>query len=734
MRRPLVYMAIFTAAAAALCSLGAGTKEVCAAAAMAAFVCSLIFFVINKGVARPSARAAAIFTVSAALAAATALGFGAMERRAAELAEDCDGKELTLEGEVYRPPVIYDNREVSVIKTELGLVELTRYGSYAENPEVGDHISITAETAAPARAKNDFGFDNRNYLYSRRIFLTAVGGGDMKITKFKGFSPWVLAGKIQTAALRRGEQFLSGDALGLYGAAVFGDRRHMSYDLRRKLNTSGLGHIAAVSGTHLSAMTMILMFLMIKLFGRGRPAYAASIAGTVLFALVTGASPSVTRACIMGTIYLLAKIVYREADGLTSLSAAVTLMLLFNPMLIYAASFGMSVTATLGILLFTPLFADKIKRLPFGLRQAAELAAVSAAAQLGALPVLIASFNCFPIYFIIANIAAVPMLSLAILSGLALPAVGGVPVIGPLWRLLCSATLNYIAFVADRVSALPHASVPMEAPDMAEAAAYAAALAAAYFLCRRRGRAAALTAAAAVALTAFCGVRIAENRKTATLSFLNVGRGDCAVFCLPDGKTVLVDGGNDGFDAEDYLLGRGRSRIDAAVVTSVKREHFGGIAELAEDGAVGNIFIPAELAESDAVKTLETDANVEFYDGETVISVGGLELRRSAYNEGAALLADYGEQRILFCTDSYTDWPACDIVKTPNHGAGKYNYLGEISRSMPRFAVISGRKSAVDGCAYLPALFSSGAEVVSTAENGTVTFVLDGEPTLSTTY
>ncbi|MCH5187952.1 MAG: ComEC/Rec2 family competence protein [Oscillospiraceae bacterium] len=727
LHRPMVIIAIYMAASAVLCALGVKLFVVCVAAAAASLVFIPGFLFPPYGSRRRDMAAeAAVIIAAVILAIVVAVSFGAMEKRGESLAEEYDGTETMIEGEVYGSPEIRENREVSVIKTDLGLIELTRYGNRAEHPEIGDTVRLKVKLSAPAAAKNDHGFNEKTYLYSRRIYLTATDSGAMEIIKTGKISPRVIAGKIQSAALGRGELYLRGDALGLFGAVVFGDRRHIDYELRQKLSDAGLSHVAAVSGMHLSIIAMILMFLLSRLVGKGRLGYSAAIAGVVAFALLTGGSASVTRACIMSVIYLSSKLVYREADGLSSLSAAAILMLLFNPMIILAPAFQLSVMATLGILLFMPHWQKKLTALPRPARAAAGIILVSLAAQLGAMPFIIYQFNAFPTYFLLSNLLVVPLLGIIMAIGLLLPLIGGLPVIGLFWSRLCSWSFGYIAFVAGKISGLPGAVIPVRRPGAAVIIAYAFAVATLYVLFMKRKKPAVLLAAVTLAFACLGGVHIYKDNRRASLSFLNVGRGDCAVFCLPGGHTVMVDGGSSSYTVEDFLLGEGRSKIDAAIITSDKREHISGIAQLAAKGAIMRIYIPAVLSGSDAIKVLltETDAKIEFYGEKTRFSIYGLRFREWAYNEGAALLAEYGEERIFFCSDGHTDWPGCTIVKTPNHGSGKYNYATEINRTLPAHAVISGPASAANKCSYLEPLTKAAADVHITGAEGTVTFEL----------
>ncbi len=719
-KRPMVFIAVFSAAAAVLCAFGPGVIVAVAAVIIAAVVCRFIF------------RRSTLTLIAALIfALAVAAGFNAMERRALKLASEYDGKEITLEGEVCRLPAFSDTTESYTLKTELGLVSLMVYGGGVQ-AEIGDRLSLQAKLGAPALPDNDYAFNSREYNYSSKIFLTATAKGKVKVEECEKVTPRILAGRLQNAAAMAALKNLDYRAYGLYCAVVLGDKRYMDGELKLALNRAGLSHTAAVSGMHLSIVAAMITLLLSRLLGRGRLSSLAVIAAVAAYTMLTGAGNSVVRAFVMCTIYLAAGMLYRDADPLSSLAAAVTVMLLFNPMVIYSAGFQLSVLSTLSILLFMPLWEPKLHKLPKLPRIAAEAALVGIAAQIGVFPVIICVFNSFPTYFILANLLVVPLLSVAIPLGLLLPVMGQISYLGSAWGWVCSLMFGYMSAAAKKISALPGAALTVGDMDEALIAAYISAAAALWFLFKgKKLRLTALFAATTVIFAAIGGIRVyGENRKS-SLSFINVGRGDCAIFCLPCGRTVLLDGGSSGYEAQQYLSGSGRGSVDAAVLTSDKREHIGGIAALLEAGFIERLYISAPANVSEACRELtaaaaELNVPVTYVGEGTGIYIGGLSLKCGAYNESMSITAEYGGKRIFFAADGHTPWPEnCLLVKAPNHGSGKYNCLSELKRAAPKYAVISGTAYAAERGAVSKTLTELDIPFFITDECGTVTIDLE---------
>lgn len=111
-------------------------------------------------------------------------------------------------------------------------------------------------------------------------------------------------------------------------AELTGDRGGLSVADETAMSQAGLSHLFAVSGLHCAFLVSLLGLL---LGSRRRLSAGVSMAVLAFYMLVVGLSPSVVRACIMQTFVLAAPLFKRDSDGLTSLGAALLVILLANP-------------------------------------------------------------------------------------------------------------------------------------------------------------------------------------------------------------------------------------------------------------------------------------------------------------------------------------------------------------------------------------------------------------------
>lgn len=138
---------------------------------------------------------------------------------------------------------------------------------------------------------------------------------------------------------------------GLLAGMLFGVKAALAPDLYEDLVRTGTLHIVALSGMNITILITLTNVLLLRLVGR-RVASLLTIIFICWFVLFVGASASVIRAAIMGTITLLAVVFGRQYWALWSWGIAAGVMLAVTPSWIGDLSFQLSVMATLGIILF----------------------------------------------------------------------------------------------------------------------------------------------------------------------------------------------------------------------------------------------------------------------------------------------------------------------------------------------------------------------------------------------
>lgn len=267
---------------------------------------------------------------------------------------------------------------------------------------------------------------NRRFLIQRKISAEFIAVDTFKLlSPSAGTTGWprrlnrYLANHLQHVGLTQiSEQFLQ--------AILLGDVE-IDPEVRADFSRSGLSHVLALSGTHVAIIALIIsiLFFPITFFGSSRTGQIASLAVLWIYAVVTGLSPSVTRAVTMISFVILGKISGRNVNSINTLFAAALLILLFNPITLYGIGFQLSFLAVAGILLFMPIFMSGVMSVKHrGLRswliKICPFLFLPITAMIGTAPLAVYHFHLFPTWFLITNLIMAILLPLILFGGTAL--------------------------------------------------------------------------------------------------------------------------------------------------------------------------------------------------------------------------------------------------------------------------------------------------------------------------
>ncbi len=247
-------------------------------------------------------------------------------------------------------------------------------------------------------------------------------------------------------------------------ALLLGVRSELDADQKQVFARSGTMHVLAVSGMHVALIYWVLMTLLKPMGGRR---WAWWVRGCIVLLLLwgyaglTGATPSVLRATVMCTLFVIAGMLGRRTAGLNTLFGAAFLLLVWDPRMLFQLSFQLSFLAVLGIMLcYDPLRALWTPG-NIVLRHVWSLVAVSLAAQLFTTPLSLAVFKAFPVWFLPANVVIVTLVNVGVVGGLVLLLVLPVPVLGP----FVADALGGLVLVIGKVGEL-FAAAPLAYPDV----------------------------------------------------------------------------------------------------------------------------------------------------------------------------------------------------------------------------------------------------------------------------
>lgn len=214
---------------------------------------------------------------------------------------------------------------------------------------------------------------------------------------------------------------LSGGTRSFLMAVLTGDCTWLVPSTREMFSITGIAHILALSGLHVGILSMVIYVLLFPLTAMGMRNIRMWVTVVALwaFAVLTGLSPSVVRAVIMATMFMLTAMMQRVWSPLNALCAAAMLILIVGPESVYSLGFQLTFIAVVSII----VFADRLNPFDYRrrwLRWAAGYVCVAVAAVLGTGVVSAYHFHQFPVYFALTNIVVSLMLPFVIGGGVVL--------------------------------------------------------------------------------------------------------------------------------------------------------------------------------------------------------------------------------------------------------------------------------------------------------------------------
>lgn len=598
--------------------------------------------------------------------------------------------------------------------------------------------------------------DDVTVFNSKGVFLLAYSRGTPTFGAGTLDSPRWWAARLGHAMRTQICTLFDGDDAGFLIALLTGQKGALSAQADVDLSEAGVYHILAVSGMHCAYLLALVGVLTGK--HRRRLTAAVGIPTLLFYAVLTGASPSVARACVMLSLLTAAPLFRRESDPPTALTAALFLILLKNPFAAKSVSLQLSFGAVIGLLWLTP----RVHRWLMGDRQRGRIyrtMASSLSATAGALvltaPISAYYFGVFAPVSFLSNLLC--LWAVGIVFTLGLVAV----LLSFLWLPLGMAAglalrpfLWFILTVCHLLAALPYHAVYFCDPYLKYWMLFVYVLfAAAWMLRSKSGRKYALAAGLSIltlCVTVYLGTARFRHRLDAAA--VDVGQGQ-SVILRSGGEFAVVDCGSGnswhdaGCDTADELLTMGCRSVSRVILTHFDDDHINGVAHLLTRVNVETLTIPAGTgdARTELLKLAEDyDVTVETVTEETRLPFGDAALTiyppqgSSGSNEqGLTILAATGEDELLITGDMERatekklieayDLPDVEVLLAGHHGA-KGSTSGELLEAVtPETVIISVGSNSYGHPAAdtLQRLARADCAIYRTDKHGTVYFYFD---------
>lgn len=502
------------------------------------------------------------------------------------------------------------------------------------NVKIGNIIKVRGKLRQFEEAANKGNFDSRKYYLSLG-FYGKIEAGTIEVinSDYSGIRQGLY--ELRMEIIERLEKLCSdnngifsiiNNKNGIIGAIILGDKTDLDSDIKELYSVSGIAHILAISGLHISFIGMAIYRLLRRRF-RFLFSAAVSIPVVLSFGIMSGFGISTIRAIIMFILKIIGEVLGRKYDAITAISLAGLVLLVQNPFVVCNSGFQMSFGAIIAIVLILPIVEEILNTD----NKIIKVISANFTISLVMNPILAWNYYELPTFSFLLNIVVVPLMSVVIVSSIAgifcscIMFGFGKAVIFPGCGIL-----ELYTFLCNIINKSSVASIVVGQPKVTIIIVYYAILLVVLFGLKNirtkytraekerniikketglvlekkakkerriKGQNVKLRLACIVGfLLLNCFIYYIPNQGF-YITFINVGQGDGILIHGDNGTKVMVDGGSTSEKQVakncivPYLKAEGIGTIDYSIITHTDKDHISGILEILENNNSNRIRI-----------------------------------------------------------------------------------------------------------------------------------------------
>lgn len=361
--------------------------------------------------------------------------------------------------------------EIKNTKFKLDNIRISVRTKAEEGIKIGDQVKLSAKLFPPKIAPSEYAYDFARIAYYQKI--SATGFATSKIVLYKKAEARKFQEYIESFRqyiYENLQQNTKKPHADIISALLIGKKNGIDQKTMNAIRDSGIAHLFAISGLHLSFVAGLFFIVFRNLFAISETLTLKyntkkisaffTILPTTFYLLITGMQISAQRAYIMVILVLVAIIIERKYRGLIAIAFAASVILIVEPEAILKPGFQMSFSAVLALVASYQINANKLFKIKI-IKYFVSIMISSVIASLATVPYTIYNFNYFSISGIITNLVAIPIVTLIIIP-LGIIYVLLIP-LGTQWIItpLMERPIDSVLYITNAIANLQYLVIPI---------------------------------------------------------------------------------------------------------------------------------------------------------------------------------------------------------------------------------------------------------------------------------
>ncbi|MFB5283793.1 DNA internalization-related competence protein ComEC/Rec2 [Peribacillus sp. Hz7] len=474
------------------------------------------------------------------------------------------------------------------------------------NLQIGLICPATGSLLEPEKNRNENSFNYKRYLQQQHIYwileANSIVWADCRVGKK---SIVTTLQQVRQAGITYVNVHFPSEAGSFVNALLFGDQTYISEEILTNYQRLGIVHLLAISGLHVSFLTGLLFYGGIRIGITREKMMMVILVCLPMYAILSGAAPSVLRACCMAMLFFLLLLWKKKVSASGTIGVVYLLLLFVQPSMLYNIGFQLSFAVTLAIIMSLTI----VQSYP---QKTMQLLIVSIVCQLAAVPILLYHFYEVSVLGVLLNVLYVPLYS-AFLLPFSLVAFFThliFPSIGQLMIALLDQIFLLCNELAACISRLPLASIVFGKPFPIIMLLLVFVVISLFIQWESASLFKKKISIVVLVCILFFQYHIQKLNPYGEVVFIDIGQGDAILIKLPfnQGNYLIDTGGvitfpvaewqkkrktyNTGEDVIlPFLKSKGIHEIDKLILTHPDADHIGGAAEIIEHFNVKEVVI-----------------------------------------------------------------------------------------------------------------------------------------------